>query len=205
MTVSIFRPQQTVRERDTNKYDMGSKTADFGRYIENCRYGDYLPTFSGDQVFGRGLTHYRPRLETTQTNRILLYPGSFNPPHHGHLALLSHAFESSRDDINIIAAIILPLDDDCVEEKCRDAGEDVVLTKDQRVRLWRGESGPNDWYWVYDRSMEEWDSFRNRLCRRHHSGRIRPDICRTVRTSPLHGMRGIAMRSLSAMSAGQRT
>jgi hypothetical protein len=92
-----------------------------------------------------------------------LYPGSFNPPHHGHLALLQHAYGSSQDDINIIAAIILPLDDDCIERKCRAAGEDLVLTKDQRVRLWRGEFGQSDWYWVYDRSRKDWDSFRNRL------------------------------------------
>ena len=104
MTVSIFRPQQTVRERDTNKYNMDGETADLEKYIENCHYGDCLPTFSGDQVFARGLAHYRLRLETTQINRILLYPGSFNPPTHGHLALLSHAFESMHDDIKIIAA-----------------------------------------------------------------------------------------------------
>jgi hypothetical protein len=142
---------------------MENRTADLGMYIENCHYGDSLPFFSRDQVFDRGLTHRPPRLESTRTNRILLYPGSFNPPHHSHLALLQHIYGSSQDDINVLAAIILPLGDDCIERKCRAAGEDLVLTKDQRVRLWRGEFGPNGWYWVYDRSREDWDSFRNRL------------------------------------------
>ena len=36
----------------------------------------------------------------------------------------------------IIAATIIMLDDDGRETKCRALGEDLVLTKDQRVSLW---------------------------------------------------------------------
>jgi hypothetical protein len=142
---------------------MDGKSADLGCYIENCHYGDSTPFFRRNSIFDMGITHIRPRLDKSRTNRILVYPGSFNPPHHGHLALLGHAFASSCDDINVIAAIILPLDDKDVDRKCRAVGEDLVLTKDQRVRLWLGECGRQDWYWVYDRSVRKWESFRHRL------------------------------------------
>lgn len=42
-------------------------------------------------------------------NEILVYPGSFDPPHRGHLELLTHVFHH-RD--GIIAVIVIPLDDD---------------------------------------------------------------------------------------------
>ena len=138
---------------------MGRKTADLGHYIAISHYGDSMP-FS-HRVFDQGITHPRPRLERDRTNRILLYPGSFNPPHRGHEALLQQAFAGSKD-INVIAAIILPLDDDSIEKKCRVLGQGLVLTKDQRVQVWRGDV-PHDWYWVYDRSLREWHSFRSRL------------------------------------------
>ncbi|KAF2252758.1 hypothetical protein BU26DRAFT_208745 [Trematosphaeria pertusa] len=138
---------------------MDHKTADLGSYIESSHYGHFV-SFNRGRVFDQGITHLRPQLESDRTNRILLYPGCFNPPHR-HEALLQHAFANSQD-INIIAAIILPLDDDSIEAKCRDLGESLVFTKDQRVQLWRGYV-PHDWYWVYDRSTREWDSFRREL------------------------------------------
>lgn len=135
-----------------------SSTADLGDYIEKCHFQGFahLPR---DGVFDQGITHLRPLLERNRTNRILLYPGSFNPPHRAHEALLNQAFASSQD-LNVIAAIVILLDDESVERKCRGS---LVLTKDQRVRLWRGDYGVHDWLWVYDRSVEEWHSFRRRL------------------------------------------
>lgn len=73
--------------------------------------------------------------------------------------MLNQAFAGSKD-INVIAAIVLPLDDDRVKTKCRGH---LALTKDQRVELWRGNHSRHDWMWVYDRSEKEWHSFRRRL------------------------------------------
>lgn len=60
-------------------------------------------------IFNHRLTHRQPKLRKDTVNKILAYPGSFDPPHRGHLELLTHVFHH-RDDI--IAAIVLPLDDD---------------------------------------------------------------------------------------------
>jgi hypothetical protein len=82
-------------------------------------------------------------------------------PHVGHRALLNHAFANSQD-INVIAAIVLLLDDDSVRAKCRALGQTLVFSKNQRVRLRRGY-GWHDWCWIYDGSTSEWPSLRRRL------------------------------------------
>jgi hypothetical protein len=113
------------------------------------------------RIFDHGLSHMPPFLRSSRKNRLLLYPGSFNPPHYGHLNLLCDAFQRSQYDI--IAAIVLPLDDDRLEKKCGEQRKEMVLSKKQRVDLWRGEHWPNDWFWVYDRTESEWNRFRRVL------------------------------------------
>lgn len=137
---------------------MAAKYADLSQYIERCHF-DTSFEIGRPKVFDRGIAHCNPALESGRINRILLYPGSFNPPHRGHEALLDRAFECSKD-INVIAAIVLPLDDRDVEGKCR--GQGLNLTKQERVRLWRGDF-PHDWRWIYDRSTDEWRTFRRSL------------------------------------------
>jgi hypothetical protein len=46
-----------------------------------------------------------PRLHRSTTNQILLYPGSFNPPHRGHLATIQY-FADRRAQLNIVAFFI---------------------------------------------------------------------------------------------------
>ncbi|EXJ86726.1 hypothetical protein A1O3_03679 [Capronia epimyces CBS 606.96] len=142
-----------------NRTTINHNTAPLGSYIEKAYYGDSNPF--NEAIFDQGITHRPPQLESDRTNRILLYPGSFNPPHVGHWALLDHALASSQD-INIIAAIILPLDDDRVIEKCEALGQSLAFSKEQRVQIWRGY-GPHDKYWAYGGSEGEWPSFRHRL------------------------------------------
>jgi hypothetical protein len=138
---------------------MECKAADLGTYIKTC-HSSHRPT---DQIFDQGLTHLRPQLESGRMNRILLNPGCFNPPHRGHQAALNHAFMYSQD-ANVIAAIVLPLDDRDVEAKCRrqKQNKSLVFTKRERVQLWRGH-GTHDWCWIYDRDTQDWQTFRRRL------------------------------------------
>lgn len=138
-------------------------TAVLSDYIESCHYGPVSRhSWRGrERIFDRGITHNPPRLYKNKKNRILFYPGAFNPPHRGHERLLSKAFVCSQD-INVVAAIILPLDDEYVQGKSRTAGDGLTFTREQRVKLWRGYVS-HDWYWVYDRSVKEWESFRQRL------------------------------------------
>lgn len=127
------------------------------RYISQCHFSSPTDQFNA-RIFDHGITHDNPVLISGQVNRILLYPGCFNPPHIAHKALLHTCFASS-EDINAIAAIILPMDDEAIGKKCPD---NLILGKEQRVQLWQ-DHVPYNKYWIYDRSVKQWHAFRRRL------------------------------------------
>lgn len=130
-------------------------------YIKQIRYGDDFP-HSQRVIFNAGSTHHSPILKAGCINRILLYPGSFNPPHLGHFELLRHGFWRSGRDMNLVAAIVVPLDDNSLRFKFRRTEDATLFTQADRIRLWNG-CVPSDWYWTYDRSMTEWFDFKERL------------------------------------------
>ncbi|KAN0089981.1 hypothetical protein V8E51_018560 [Hyaloscypha variabilis] len=132
--------------------------ADLAAYIKNIHYGDDFLS----QIFDYGVAHQSPHLQFGRINRILLYPGCFNPPHRGHFELLCHGKGKCGRDMCIIAAIVLPLDDESLVWKLRDQENPLIFHKDERVRLWKGHV-PGDWYWMYDRSISEWYGFQERL------------------------------------------
>ncbi|KAK6218964.1 hypothetical protein QIS74_06173 [Colletotrichum tabaci] len=111
------------------------------------------------QIFG---TKDGPLLRKGQTNRVLFYAGCFNPPHIGHLGFLQRAFEGTHD-INVIAAVILPLDSHSLRSKRRVNGQDLILPKSDRVRLWRSDARMLPEWWVYDGTVEEWDIIRDKV------------------------------------------
>jgi hypothetical protein len=70
-----------------------------------------------DTIFARRPDHQPPMLRRDRVNRILLYPGAFNPPHQGHMTLVHSAMLNTGADWNFIATLILPRDGDFVEGK----------------------------------------------------------------------------------------
>jgi hypothetical protein len=80
-----------------------------------------------------------PRLRSDSENRILIYPGSFNPPHYGHLALLCHAFLCTDD--HTIAAMFLPMPTSALamKSKTREDGRTFTLSLHQRRQLLQDE------------------------------------------------------------------
>src|SRR5271155_1648820 len=80
-----------------------------------------------------------PLLSKDRVNRVLIYPGSFNPPHVGHLGVLRHAFESSPD-LNIVAGIVLLVAVEHIEEKNWRSGRRLVLSREQRSELWKRDA-----------------------------------------------------------------
>ena len=143
----------------SNPLTIERNTAGLERYISKIYYGRSFPQ---ERIFDYGITHRPPMLVSDRSNRILLYPGSFNPPYLGHQELLRHGFSRSGSDLNIIAAIVLPLDDASLIPKLRAQKGAQIFTKAQRVRLWK-DYVPSDWCWVYDRSIEEWIAFKDHL------------------------------------------
>lgn len=110
--------------------------------------------------FNSGTALNPPCLRPRGVNRILLYPGSFNPPHRGHVDLLTHVYHNAGDDLHIVAAIIIPIDDYKLRNKTANEENSIVLDKEQRAKLWNGDGMMMDWAWVFDKSEGDWFNFR---------------------------------------------
>jgi hypothetical protein len=80
-----------------------------------------------EQIFRPSSRFPTPRLQKEVKNRILTYPGSFNPPHAGHKLLLTHTFFRSASD-NVVAAIISPNSTKSVRNKVRNEPDSLVLS-----------------------------------------------------------------------------
>ncbi|KAG8677465.1 hypothetical protein FPOAC2_03629 [Fusarium poae] len=134
----------------------------FANYVERLIPVNERPSKPSDRPFNNGTARSPPLLRPQGVNHILLYPGSFNPPHQGHLNLLKHVFENAGADLNMVAAIIVPTSDKGVQMKMKRHDNAIAIPKDKRIKLWRGQGIPVDWAWVYDCS-ESWGKFRSLL------------------------------------------
>lgn len=104
-----------------------------------------------------------PLLRQHGINRILFYPGSFNPPHKGHVQLLRHAFENAGEDLHIAGGVILPIDDERLQNKMRAKQYGFVLKKAQRIELLEKSGMPGNTFWVFGFSEKDWTSFQAAL------------------------------------------
>ncbi|KAI1408628.1 hypothetical protein F5Y13DRAFT_194102 [Hypoxylon sp. FL1857] len=149
----------TASTRNPSTHDAA---ADLGNYIATS-YSGIIHYPREGPIFHQGIGHFRPQLKLGRVNRIIIYPGCFNPPHLGHLAVLNRAF-SCAQDLNVIAAIVIPVGNRGGDSE-KDYTEKVSLTQSQRARLWTGGHEPHDWLWVFGGDSDEWDVFRWELTR----------------------------------------
>jgi len=99
---------------------------------------------------------HAPTLTPHTVNRILVYPGKFNPPHYGHLATLHDGFHNTGADLNLIVAMIVPRGDGYTDH--------LQLTKSERANLWRGaDDYLSDYYWVFEGCYGHWIEFEKTL------------------------------------------
>ncbi|CAD6444781.1 85805aa7-8619-4687-891d-16c7619b6a68 [Sclerotinia trifoliorum] len=75
----------------------------------------------------------RPILKSNSRNNILIYPGSFNPPHLGHLATIRY-FSERRDKLDITAMFIFVDPGSIVQGKKKKWG-DIILPQELRYEL----------------------------------------------------------------------
>ncbi|KAM0438747.1 hypothetical protein ACHAPT_001505 [Fusarium lateritium] len=136
-----------------------------GDYAERVHFNGQDASKSSNRSFNNGSAKSPPILRPRGVNRILLYPGSFNPPHQGHLDLLRYVFENAGEDLHIVGAIVIMTDETRLEDKLSNEENPLILTREERVRLWRGNGIPVDWVWIYDRSEASWAEFRPQLAR----------------------------------------
>lgn len=112
--------------------------APLGEYIDRARLDDLLSCVK--------LTHtavdWEPMLRRDCINRIIIFSGCFNPPSRAHLELLCHAY--LRTDMNTIAAIVVPTDD----EDDKQHADVCSFEKLERVELWEDDIlGSFTWAW----------------------------------------------------------
>ncbi|KAL8881834.1 MAG: hypothetical protein Q9198_001042 [Flavoplaca austrocitrina] len=64
--------------------------------------------------------------------------------------------------MNVIAAIVFPLDDNDLKSKFEKQENTKISTIKERVSLWKDKVA-SDWYWVFDRSVKEFSTFRRQI------------------------------------------
>lgn len=90
-----------------------------------------------------------PLLRQRGVNRVIWYPGSFNPPHIGHKKLLMHALENAGADLHIVGAIAWPTDDENLDSKLCLKRYCHAMPKTRRIRLLEESGMPRNAVWVY--------------------------------------------------------
>ena len=134
-----------------------------------------------------------PKLRKNGLNRILIYPGGFNPPHKAHLALLEHTMKNAGDDWYMPAAIVVLLDDEIVARKVDDVEKPLRLTKEQRANIWRSSGIDNEKFWVFGGSRAEYHLYIENAKAKAKTAGI--DLCFTELVGPDHIRRGTTAKA----------
>lgn len=121
----------------------------------------YPPSPPDNPIFNS--LHVAPMLDKARTNRILIFPGSFNPPHRGHMHLLKHAFLHGAHDLNMIAATVVPCSDEGVSRKLKAEDGKFMFGREERSLLWKRDICFPAWAWVYEDNKVPCTVFAERL------------------------------------------
>ncbi|KAF2430329.1 hypothetical protein EJ08DRAFT_649637 [Tothia fuscella] len=112
-------------------------------------------------AFGGNLLQNTPygftSLSRNKINRIIIYSGSFNPPHIKHAKIIREALQVCRSDYGLVGFVLLPDFDDILRKKLEDAHEALFLPYETRSAMLRQHASPADELtrlpsntWVYE-------------------------------------------------------
>ncbi|POR35862.1 Uncharacterized protein TPAR_03939 [Tolypocladium paradoxum] len=137
-----------------------------GDLVERAAAQQGLSIEPSQRPFNNGNAQDPPLLRANRApNHILLYPGCFNPPHKGHLALLNHVLRNAGADLSLTAAVVVFTDDDKLAAKNRKEERPLLLSKARRAELWREAAIADDRVWVFGGSEDSWKRLREQLQR----------------------------------------
>lgn len=129
------------------------------RYLE-LAYKDAQLT--SDAALG-SLQRITGTLSRDSDNLVLVYGGSFNPPHRGHVDVL---FSLLRPEVAALAVVVLPSEDFHLRHKVANKYPGFFLRQDRKVAVWEAlRSIPRDRVWVWGSTWYPFAPFARALVR----------------------------------------
>lgn len=131
----LHKLHKFCEEYPTSKYAPQFAKSDLSMYIQHAEIQCFKHCTSEYPIFARAKGFYTgPQLCKDRVNRIIIFPGCFNPSHIGHLELLSHVF--LRMDSSVVAAMIVPRGETShIKDDTTIGGKPFSLTKQERKSL----------------------------------------------------------------------
>ncbi|KAF2720989.1 hypothetical protein K431DRAFT_294682 [Polychaeton citri CBS 116435] len=107
--------------------------------------------------------HLEGTLRRDHENLILVYGGSFNPPHRGHLDVL---LSGLRPEVTAVAIVVLPSEDFHLRHKVANSHPDFFLRMERRADLWSAiPSVPEVKVWIWTSTWYPFKTFNEALIR----------------------------------------
>ncbi|KAE9961149.1 hypothetical protein BLS_003750 [Venturia inaequalis] len=91
--------------------------------------------------------HLDVNLQYERNNLILVYGGSYNPPHRGHIDVL---LSGLRPEVGALAIVVLPCEDYLLRNKMVNSDSGFFLRMQRRAEVWDVMSAvPKDKVWIW--------------------------------------------------------